>query len=209
MTIVYASIYEFLHREDKAVNGVSAVFANGNPGFSKDNESNESCWNCSGCSGCSGCADCADCSRCTCCADCSRCTDCTCCSGCADCSRCTDCADCYKAARDAGTLSIPKIENIHSKVLAAASQKGALDMSDWHTCETTHCRAGWVTRLAGSEGRELEDRTSTLFAAMQIYKHSSTIRVPSARFFDSHAAAMKDMQRCAEEEVRSGNNHAV
>ncbi|MGB0405020.1 MAG: hypothetical protein ACPGDB_02385, partial [Fusobacterium sp.] len=37
-----------------------------------------------------------------------------------------------------------KIENIHQKVLEAVTTDNALDMSDWHTCETTHCRAGWV-----------------------------------------------------------------
>jgi len=41
-------------------------------------------------------------------------------------------------------------------------------MGAWHTCDTTHCRAGWVTMIAGKEGKELEEKTSTQFAAMQI-----------------------------------------
>ena len=96
---------------------------------------------------------------------------------------------------------VPKIENIHQKVFAAASDKGALDMLNWHTCETTHCRAGWVVTLAGKEGRNLEEKTSTLFAAMQIYKASSLIRVYPPRFFDGNEKALEDMKKCAEKEL--------
>lgn len=95
-------------------------------------------------------------------------------------------------------MEIPGIENIHQKVLEAASVENALDMSDWHTCETTHCRAGWVVHLAGEKGYVLEQKTSTLFAAMQIYKKSSDIKVPHVRFFDPAGAAMEDMKRCAQ-----------
>jgi hypothetical protein len=74
-------------------------------------------------------------------------------------------------------------------------------MSAWHTCETTHCRAGWVVTLAGEAGRKLGAETSTLFAAMQIYKASSPIRVFPPRFFETNAMAMADMHRCADEEA--------
>jgi hypothetical protein len=101
---------------------------------------------------------------------------------------------------------VPVIENIHQKVYEAASQPKALDMSDWHTCETTHCRAGWVEVLAGKEGRELAKKTSTLFAAMQIYhKSSPDIKVPPTRFFESNEKAMEDMKRCAELEAQIKN----
>jgi hypothetical protein len=94
---------------------------------------------------------------------------------------------------------VPVIENIHQKVYEAASQPKALDMSDWHTCETTHCRAGWVEVLAGEAGRELAKKTSTLFAAMQIYhKSSPDVKVSPTRFFESNEKAMEDMKRCAE-----------
>lgn len=97
-------------------------------------------------------------------------------------------------------MIIPVIENIHQKVLEAVSEEGALDMDTWHSCETTHCRAGWVVQLAGKEGKELEQMTSTPFAAMQIYKASSDIKVPPTRFHDNADVAMKDMERCAAEE---------
>jgi hypothetical protein len=97
---------------------------------------------------------------------------------------------------------VPVLENIHQQVLAAASKPGALNMRDWHTCETTHCRAGWVEHLAGDAGKELARRTSTLFAAMQIYhKSSPEIHVPPTRFFVDSIRAMDDMRRCAELEI--------
>ena len=77
----------------------------------------------------------------------------------------------------------------------------ALNMSDWHTCDTTHCRAGWVVFLSGEDGKKLEAKTSTLFAAMQIYKASSNIKVSPTRFFEDNKKAMSDMERCAKEEA--------
>jgi len=92
---------------------------------------------------------------------------------------------------------VPKIGNIHKRLYEAVSQPNALNMNDWHTCDTTHCRAGWVVHLAGEAGKALESRTSTLFAAMQIYHASSPIRVSPTRFFESNEVAMADIQRCA------------
>jgi hypothetical protein len=105
-----------------------------------------------------------------------------------------------------GFPNVPVIENIHQKVFEAASCEGALDMSDWHTCETTHCKAGWVVVLAGKEGKALEDRTSTLFAAMQIYKASSPIRVYPPSFYGGNKEALEYMEKCAEEEKALSSN---
>jgi hypothetical protein len=99
-------------------------------------------------------------------------------------------------------MEIPKIENIHERVLSAVSKPGALDMSNWHKCETTHCRAGWVVHLAGEAGYSLEKKTSTVFAAVQIYKVSSQIRVSPVRFYGDNEAALADIRRCAEEEAK-------
>jgi hypothetical protein len=41
-------------------------------------------------------------------------------------------------------------------VAAAALQPDALQMSNWHTCGTTHCIAGWAIHLAGEPGRLME-----------------------------------------------------
>ena len=77
-------------------------------------------------------------------------------------------------------------------------------MSYWH-CGTTHCRAGWVVTLAGDAGKKLEEATSTLHAAMLIYRASDpTWRMSD--FFASNASALADMKRLSEEEVSSLQN---
>jgi hypothetical protein len=76
-------------------------------------------------------------------------------------------------------------------------------MSTWHTCETTHCRAGWVVVLAGEAGKELESKTDTCFAAMVIYNASSAIKVPHTMFFVNNEESMKDIVKCAELEKQS------
>jgi hypothetical protein len=100
-----------------------------------------------------------------------------------------------------GFPNVPVIENIHQKVFSAVSNPGALNMGAWHTCDTTHCRAGWVVHLAGQEGRELEGKTSTQFAAMQIYRASSKIRVSPVRFFETNEIALADIKECADKEA--------
>jgi hypothetical protein len=97
-------------------------------------------------------------------------------------------------------IEIPVIENIHQKVFDAVNKPGALDMQTWHSCDTIHCRAGWVVHLAGEPGYALEQQTSTEFAAMQIYHKSSSIRVSPTRFYENSEKALADIKRCAEEE---------
>jgi len=85
------------------------------------------------------------------------------------------------------------------------SQPNALDMGSWHTCETTHCRAGWVVALAGDEGKALEGFYGTPLAAIKIYRASSDLPVAWAlRFFETDEEAMEDMNHMAELEVEGG-----
>ena len=100
-------------------------------------------------------------------------------------------------------FTLPKIENIHQKVYEAASNNNALNMGKWHTCNTTHCRAGWAVTLAGKEGKDLERKTNVSFAAMAIYRASSDIRVSPNMFYVSNKEALEDMKRCAEEEIKN------
>ena len=102
---------------------------------------------------------------------------------------------------------MPVIANIHRRVLEAiTADPDTFDMSQWHgktACKTTHCRAGYVTFLAGEAGRKLEEQTSTLHAAMQIYHASSPdIQVSPPRFFEPNAIALADIKRCAAEEAQ-------
>jgi hypothetical protein len=92
---------------------------------------------------------------------------------------------------------VPKIENIDKVIFEACSNPNALNMDAWHTCETTHCRAGWVVHLAGKEGKELEMFHNTLLAAQLIYLESGSPINP-ARFFDKNEEAMADMKTRAE-----------
>ena len=186
-TQIFNSYKEFCQREDKDINGVSVEFAAHHEDYSEQNETNKGCWNCS---------DCYDCSKCSKCSGCYRCSD---CSDCSDCYRCSGCLS--KNGENNSLPAVPVLKDIHKTVLDAASQPKALDMSDWHTCDTTHCRAGWVVSLAGKEGKALEKQTTTLFAAMQIYKKSSEIKVSPVRFFETGEQAMSDMKRCADEEA--------
>jgi hypothetical protein len=95
-------------------------------------------------------------------------------------------------------LPVPVIPDLHARIYAAASQPKALEMSDWHTCANTHCRAGWVIALAGPEGYALERFHTPELAAMLIYDASCPdFRVNPARFFDSNEDALADMAKLA------------
>jgi hypothetical protein len=182
-TKIFKDYAEFLNRKDQSENGVSEHFASKSANWEVDNSTNEGCWNCSGCRGCRGCSD------------------------------CSYCRGKKNLKFDSETEckpfpAIPKIENIHSKVLKAVkADEYKLEMDGWHKdekiekgahCGTTHCRAGFVVFLAGKAGYELEKATSTEFAAKQIYKASSKIPVSPVRFFEPNEIAMADIERCAE-----------
>ena len=71
-------------------------------------------------------------------------------------------------------------------------------MRTWHTCEKTHCRAGWTVTLAGAEGKELERRFNTELAALMIYDASCPdFKINPARFYDDNDAALADMKKLA------------
>jgi hypothetical protein len=90
---------------------------------------------------------------------------------------------------------VPVVEHLDAKILAAVSDGvGKLDMSEWHKCQTTHCRAGWAIALAGDEGRQLEERVGPQRAGIMIYR-ASTGRVP--HFFASTERALEDIKACA------------
>ena len=95
---------------------------------------------------------------------------------------------------------MPKIHNIHTAIYVAASAPDALDMGTWHTCGTTHCRAGWAVHLAGEAGKALERFHNTALAAQLIYRESG-YPISPVRFYDSDEDALEDMRRLAEGET--------
>ena len=95
-----------------------------------------------------------------------------------------------------GLPAAPVIPNIDAAILAAIAAGGKLNMGAWHTCETTHCRAGWAIHLAGAKGAKLERSYGSSVAGALIYAASRPGVVPD--FYSSNEAAMADMMKHAE-----------
>src|SRR5690606_20934147 len=94
---------------------------------------------------------------------------------------------------------VPVVPNLDRQILDRIERGGgSLDMTDWHTCETTHCRAGWAIALAGEAGRRLEAERGPFHAGAAIYR-ASTGRVP--HFFARNSAALEDLRARAEEQT--------
>ena len=69
---------------------------------------------------------------------------------------------------------VPVIPDLDARILGIIdSGKGQLRMSSWHTCKTTHCRAGLAITLAGAAGAALEDKHGPHRAGMMIYRAST------------------------------------
>ena len=93
---------------------------------------------------------------------------------------------------------MPVVKDLNKSILSAVSDDNALDMGDWHTCNTTHCWAGWIVHLAGEAGYGLEKETSTPFAAMQIFKKSNGYSINPCWFHLSNKEAMEKIKELAE-----------
>jgi len=69
------------------------------------------------------------------------------------------------------------IPNLDKLVLTEIEKEGnSLNMSLWHSCETTHCRAGWEVVIT-EQGKELEKYFGTWMAATIIHKKSTGVTV--------------------------------
>jgi hypothetical protein len=98
-----------------------------------------------------------------------------------------------------GVAEIPRVENLHARMAEVTAPAGALDMGAWHSCETTHCRAGWAITLAGEAGAALERAYGPSAAGALIY-HASTGVVPD--FHATNTTAREDIVRCAQGAAR-------
>jgi hypothetical protein len=89
---------------------------------------------------------------------------------------------------------VPVVVDLDRRILdAVTTGGGALEMSRWHTCQTTHCRAGWAIMIAGEPGRKLEDKYGPFRAGAMLYK-ASTGRLPD--FFADNDDALADIKAC-------------
>jgi uncharacterized protein YjbI with pentapeptide repeats len=93
-----------------------------------------------------------------------------------------------------GLPGAPVIPNLHRRMAEVCAQPDALNMSTWHTCATTHCRAGWAIHMAGEAGAVLERAHGPCAAGALIYQ-ASTGTVPD--FNASNEAALEDIKRLA------------
>ena len=94
---------------------------------------------------------------------------------------------------------IPLVVNIDATILSAIEGDETLDMADWHTCDTTHCRAGWAVVLAGKEGRKLEEQLGTNAAAALIYTKSGSHPVPN--WYADNKTALEEIKARAEHQL--------
>ena len=91
---------------------------------------------------------------------------------------------------------VPIVPHIDAAILAAIEAGGTLDMGDWHTCETTHCRAGWAITLAGEAGAKLETQFGPAAAGALIYAASRPGKlIPD--FCATDEDALADLRACA------------
>ena len=63
-----------------------------------------------------------------------------------------------------GANRIPSPELARQILTIADATPGRFEMSDWHTCETTHCGWGWAIILNGELGKKLENELGTSVA---------------------------------------------
>jgi uncharacterized protein YjbI with pentapeptide repeats len=94
---------------------------------------------------------------------------------------------------------VPVVTDLDRKILDALAAGGSLEMGAWHSCETTHCRAGWAIHLAGKAGYDLERRLGNSALAGRAIYRASTGRSP--HFYATNERALQDIQRCAAEDA--------
>ena len=95
-----------------------------------------------------------------------------------------------------GLPEAPCIPDLDRRVYAAIQSGGGLELDQWHTCETTHCRAGWYVHLAGEAGYALERQygaNGANVAGALIYRAAYPGRV-TPNWFASKEAVMRELE---------------
>jgi hypothetical protein len=87
--------------------------------------------------------------------------------------------------------NVPNIGNIDAMILEAIEAGGELNMVKWHTCETTHCRAGWAIHFAGEDGKRLEERFGPAGAGALLYIASGR---PVPAFYARNVDALESIK---------------
>jgi uncharacterized protein YjbI with pentapeptide repeats len=87
-----------------------------------------------------------------------------------------------------------RVPQLHNKMLEAVGSGGTLDMSSWHKCDTTHCRAGWAVHLAGNAGKLLEAQMGTAMAGALIHVASCPWMEKVPDFYATDEVALEDIK---------------
>jgi hypothetical protein len=90
---------------------------------------------------------------------------------------------------------LPYVEpmpDLDKKILDKITTTGKLDMDNVHTCQTTHCRAGWAITLHPA-GRTLEELLGWSVAGALIY-NAAYPKMKLPIFFASDEDAMADIE---------------
>ena len=80
-------------------------------------------------------------------------------------------------------------QRLRAVAQAALAAPDALQMDSWHTCDTTHCVAGWAIAQAGEPGRLLEAAVGPQMAGLMLLGTEA-----HAHFFDADATARAWLQ---------------
>ena len=93
------------------------------------------------------------------------------------------------------------VENLFSKIKEAVGDGNGLEMASWHTCETTHCIAGWAIHLAGDAGRVVASLLGSSVAGALIIRDScSYLEGKTPNFYASNEEGLNFINECAEKE---------
>ncbi len=96
----------------------------------------------------------------------------------------------------AGGIHVDALPDLDKQILNQIKNEGCkLNMESWHTCKTTHCRAGWAVTIHPA-GKTLESIFGTNAAGALIYSAAyPSMRVPN--FFATNEETMADMEKRA------------
>ncbi len=97
---------------------------------------------------------------------------------------------------DLSGADLPYVEpmpDLDKKILQQITTTGKLKMDDVHTCETTHCRAGWAIVLHPA-GRTLEALLGWSVAGALIY-NAAYPKMKLPNFFAKDEEAMDDIKK--------------
>jgi len=83
-------------------------------------------------------------------------------------------------------------DGLLKKVAEHALKENALDMFEWHSCDTTHCIAGWACCLA-ENAKELEKRYGTQIAGLLLLGSEA-----HSHFFDDNQKAKRYLKSVLE-----------